>query len=195
MGDIKNYELVGEGFTLFILIFYSNLLQLHAHHRSFSDPLSHCHPPLGWPPPGICLEACESGSIFEGLLPEGLNIYATTSAKAEEDSCANCVRCLLTAMLRGQKKDYGSKALQYGDIEFRKALVGSSSKTAAQKQILKVRTFETHCGSLSGCGMKHMRSFAIFCDAGIRKEQMAEASAQACVRIPATPWSSLDSNS
>jgi len=35
---------------------------------------------------GICLKACESGSIFEGLLPEGLNIYATTSAKAEEDS-------------------------------------------------------------------------------------------------------------
>ena len=29
------------------------------------------------------LEACESGSIFEGLLPEGLNIYATTAANAE----------------------------------------------------------------------------------------------------------------
>jgi len=32
------------------------------------------------------LEACESGSIFEGLLPEGLNIYATTAANAEESS-------------------------------------------------------------------------------------------------------------
>lgn len=32
------------------------------------------------------LEACESGSIFEGLLPEGLNIYATTASNAEESS-------------------------------------------------------------------------------------------------------------
>ncbi|KAB1211615.1 Vacuolar-processing enzyme gamma-isozyme [Morella rubra] len=32
------------------------------------------------------LEACESGSISEGLLPEGLNIYATTAAYAEENS-------------------------------------------------------------------------------------------------------------
>ena len=32
------------------------------------------------------LEACESGSIFEGLLPEDLNIYATTAANAEESS-------------------------------------------------------------------------------------------------------------
>ncbi|CAI9755699.1 unnamed protein product [Fraxinus pennsylvanica] len=32
------------------------------------------------------LEACESESIFEGLLPEGLNIYATTASNAEESS-------------------------------------------------------------------------------------------------------------
>lgn len=32
------------------------------------------------------LEACESGSIFEGLLDEGLNIYATTASNAEESS-------------------------------------------------------------------------------------------------------------
>ncbi|KAL9313117.1 hypothetical protein ACSQ67_018569 [Phaseolus vulgaris] len=42
--------------------------------------------------------------------------------------------------------------------------------------------------------MKHMRSFAILCDAGIRKEQMAETYAQTCVSIPATPWSSRDSD-
>ncbi|XP_047341072.1 vacuolar-processing enzyme-like [Impatiens glandulifera] len=34
----------------------------------------------------LYLEACESGSIFEGLLPEGLNIYATTASNAEESS-------------------------------------------------------------------------------------------------------------
>jgi legumain len=34
----------------------------------------------------IYVEACESGSIFEGLLPEGLNIYVTTASNAEESS-------------------------------------------------------------------------------------------------------------
>ncbi|KAH9327082.1 hypothetical protein KI387_007260 [Taxus chinensis] len=34
----------------------------------------------------IYIEACESGSIFEGLLPKDLNIYATTAANAEENS-------------------------------------------------------------------------------------------------------------
>jgi hypothetical protein len=32
------------------------------------------------------LEACESGSIFEGLLPEGWNVYVTTASNAEESS-------------------------------------------------------------------------------------------------------------
>lgn len=32
------------------------------------------------------VEACESGSMFEGLLPEGLNIYASTAANAVENS-------------------------------------------------------------------------------------------------------------
>jgi hypothetical protein len=36
-----------------------------------------------------------------------------------------------------------------------------------------------------------MRSFANFCNAGIKEEQMAEASAQACVSVPSGPWSSL----
>ncbi|THG21667.1 hypothetical protein TEA_000296 [Camellia sinensis var. sinensis] len=54
-----------------------------------------------------------------------------------------------------------------------------------------VRTFETHCGSLSQYGMKHMRSVANICNAGIQKEQMAEASAQACITIPSGHWSSL----
>lgn len=32
------------------------------------------------------LEACESGSMFEGLLSPELNIYATTAANSEESS-------------------------------------------------------------------------------------------------------------
>ncbi|KAD3641216.1 hypothetical protein E3N88_30440 [Mikania micrantha] len=34
----------------------------------------------------VYLEACESGSIFEGILPEDLNIYATTASGAQENS-------------------------------------------------------------------------------------------------------------
>lgn len=36
----------------------------------------------------IYIEACESGSMFEGLLPNNYNIYATTASNAEESSYA-----------------------------------------------------------------------------------------------------------
>ncbi|XP_047325580.1 vacuolar-processing enzyme-like [Impatiens glandulifera] len=273
------------------------------------------------------LEACESGSIFEGLLPEGLNIYATTAANAEEsswgtycpgeypsppeeyDTCLgdlysvawmedSDIHNLQTETLHQQyelvKKRtsndnsiYGSHVMQYGDVgistdkifkyigtnpandnytfvdenslrphskavnqrdadllhfwhKFRKAPEGSPRKMKAQKhffeamshrmhidnsmeligkllfgiekssELLKtvrpagqplvddwtclrtmVRTFEKHCGSLSQYGMKHMRSFANICNAGIKEEQMVETSAQACPSIPSNPWSSI----
>ncbi|XP_059639209.1 legumain [Cornus florida] len=34
----------------------------------------------------IYIEACESGSVFEGMMPENLNIYITTASNAEESS-------------------------------------------------------------------------------------------------------------
>ncbi|XP_009764212.1 vacuolar-processing enzyme-like [Nicotiana sylvestris] len=34
------------------------------------------------------MEACESGSMFDGLLPKGLNIYVTTASKPDEGSWA-----------------------------------------------------------------------------------------------------------
>ncbi|XP_057478445.1 vacuolar-processing enzyme-like [Actinidia eriantha] len=273
------------------------------------------------------LEACESGSIFEGLLPEGLNIYATTASNAEESSWGtycpgqypsppeeyetclgdlysvawmeDCdMHNLQTENLKQQyelvKKRtandnsyYGSHVMQYGDLhlsndnlflymgtnpanenftfvddnfllptskvvnqrdadlvhfwdKFRKAPEGSPRKLEAQKQFIEamshrmhidnsvkmvgkllfgidkgpevlnavrpagqplvddwdclktlVRTLETHCGSLSQYGMKHMRSIANICNFGITKEQMAVASSQACTTIPFSPWSSL----
>ncbi|KAL7150818.1 hypothetical protein ABFS83_05G138900 [Erythranthe nasuta] len=273
------------------------------------------------------LEACESGSIFEGLLPEGLNIYATTASNAEESSWGTycpgdnpspppeyetClgdlysvawmedsdVHNLRTETLRqqyqlvkqrtaNQNSYHGSHVMQFGDLKlsvdnlfmymgtnpandnftyavsnslrpssktvnqrdadlvhfwdkFRKAPQGSTRKYEAQKdlaeamahrthidnsikligkllfgfqkgpQVLKtvrpsgkplvddwtclkslVRTFETHCGSLSQYGMKHMRSIANICNAGVSIEQMAEVSAQACTGFPSSSWSSL----
>ncbi|KAL8101603.1 vacuolar-processing enzyme-like [Apium graveolens] len=274
------------------------------------------------------LEACESGSIFEGLLPEGLNIYATTASNAYESSWGTycpgeypsppqeyetClgdlysvawmedsdIHNLRTETLRQQYQEvkkrtsndnsgWGSHVMQYGDLKlsteelfmymgtnpandnftfvednslrlsatkavnqrdadllhfwdkYRKAPEGSARKIKAQKQfseamshrmhldnsvqligkllfgidsgseVLKtvrpageplvddwlclktlVRTFETYCGSLSQYGMKHMRSIANMCNAGISEEQMSEASAQACLTFPSNPWSSV----
>jgi ABC-type uncharacterized transport system permease subunit len=34
----------------------------------------------------IYVEACESGSMFEGIMPQDLNIYVTTAANAVESS-------------------------------------------------------------------------------------------------------------
>ncbi|KAI7988881.1 hypothetical protein LOK49_LG13G02269 [Camellia lanceoleosa] len=275
------------------------------------------------------LEACESGSIFEGLLPEGLNIYATTASNAEESSWGtycpgeypsppveyetclgdlysvawmeDCdIHNLRTETLRQQyelvkdrtsndNSPYGSHVMQYGDLglstdhiflymgtnpandnytfvddnvlrpssrtkavnqrdadllhfwhKFQKAPEGSPRKLKAQKELVEamshrmhidnsmnmigkllfgiekgpellqtvrpagqplvddwdclktlVRTYETHCGSLSQYGMKHMRSIANICNAGIQKDQMAEASTQVCITIPSSHWSSL----
>ncbi|KAL6556659.1 hypothetical protein OROGR_005947 [Orobanche gracilis] len=317
------------------------------------------------------LEACESGSIFEGLLPEDLNIYATTASNAEESSWGTycpgeypspppeyetCLGDLYSVAWMEDcdihnrrtetlKQQYqlvkkrtanensfmGSHVMQYGDLKlsletlfmymgtdpandnytfvdenslrpsskavnqrdadllhfwhkFRKAPEGSDRKSEAQKQLAEamahrtrvdnsmrligkllfgmekgpemlvsvrpagkplvddwsclkslclgylgndsekfqnfeekifprvdrvvvmpankralslityakqVRIFETYCGSLSQYGMKHMRSFANICNAGVKTEQMAEASAQACTNFPSNYWSSL----
>ena len=274
------------------------------------------------------LEACESGSIFEGILPKGINIYATTASNAEESSWGTycpgespspppeyetCLGDLYSVAwmedsdkhnLRTEslKQQYrlvkertlggnsaiGSHVMQYGDLDvskdslflyigtnpanenftfvegenslrlpsravnqrdadllhfwdkLRNAPEGSARKAEAQKQFTEaishrvhidnsialvgkllfgiekgpkvlgnirdagqplvddwtclksfVRTFERHCGSLSQYGMKHMRSIANMCNAGITMEQMAEASAQACPTLPSFTWSSL----
>lgn len=273
------------------------------------------------------LEACESGSIFEGLLPTGLNIYATTASNADESSWGTycpgehpspppeyetCLGDLYSVAwmedsevhnLRNETvkqqyqlvKDrtangnsaYGSHVMQYGDLvvssddlfvymgtnpsndnfasmdsnallpptkavnqrdadlvhfwdKYRKAPEGSARKLEAEKQVVEamsyrmhvdnsvklvgkllfgieegpkvmnnvrpsgqplvdnweclkssVRTFETHCGSISQYGMKHMRSFANICNAGIKMEHMNEAAKQACANVPSNPWSSL----
>ncbi|XP_073055317.1 vacuolar-processing enzyme [Primulina eburnea] len=275
------------------------------------------------------LEACDAGSIFEGLLPEGLNIYATTASDAHESSygtycpgeyptpppeyetCLGDVysvawmedsdKHIQTETLKQQYQRVKKRAadkkykpdishvMQYGDLKlspdklstylgsnpvtdahtfadekslspfppsrsvnqrdadllhfwdkFRKAPEGSARKLEAQKQLAEameyrshvdssmkligellfgttkgpevlntvrldgrplvddwdclkslVRTYETHCGSLSKYGMKHMRSLANICNAGGNSEQMAKAAAQACTSFPSNPWSSL----
>ncbi|XP_012458334.1 vacuolar-processing enzyme-like [Gossypium raimondii] len=103
------------------------------------------------------------GSMLEGLLPQGLNIYATTAANKEEGSWATyCPGGLcLTNDTAGQRLVDDWNCLRE-----------------------MVTTFEIHYGKLAQYGMKHMRiSFANICNAGIRTEQMVEASAEACAGI------------
>ncbi|MQL80215.1 hypothetical protein Taro_012674, partial [Colocasia esculenta] len=274
------------------------------------------------------LESCESGSMFEGLLPEGLNVYATTASNAEESSWGTycpgdfpssppeygtCLGDLYSVtwmedsdihdlrtetllqqyhLVRDRTSNhntytYGSHVMQYGDLylsleylflfigsnpandnhtflgsnslpsfsravnqrdadllciwnKFRKSAEGSPSKLEAQKQLLDVmshrfhvdnsielignilfgvdkgmqvlknvrsagkplvddwsclktmvRIFETHCGSLSQYGMKHMRGIANICNEGISEDTMTAAASEACDRFPSNPLSSL----
>ncbi|KAG2589405.1 hypothetical protein PVAP13_5NG236500 [Panicum virgatum] len=230
------------------------------------------------------LEACESGSIFEGLLPNDINVYATTASNADEsswgtycpgehpspppeyDTCLGDLYSiawmedsdfhnLRTESLKQQYnlvKDrtsahntytYGSHRdadLVYFWQKYRKLAEGSPGKNDARKELLEVmahrshvdnsveligsllfgsedgprvlkavraageplvddwsclksmvRAFEAQCGSLAQYGMKHMRSFANICNAGILPEAVLKVAAQACTSIPSNPWSSI----
>ncbi|XP_067941300.1 legumain-like [Watersipora subatra] len=60
--------------------------ELHA--RKLMEALKYMHSNQMYHEMVIYLEACESGSMFQKLLPDNLNIYATTAANAKESSYA-----------------------------------------------------------------------------------------------------------
>ncbi|KAK4262639.1 hypothetical protein QN277_028177 [Acacia crassicarpa] len=51
-----------------------------------------------------------------------------------------------------------------------------------------VRVFETHCGSLTQYGMKHMRAFANICNNGVSEASMEEACMVACTGYDTALW-------
>lgn len=61
-----------------------NLPYLYA--AEFIEVLKKKHASQSYKEMIIYVEACESGSIFEGLMPEDLNIYVTTASNAVESS-------------------------------------------------------------------------------------------------------------
>lgn len=253
------------------------------------------------------LESCESGSIFDGLLPKDMNIYAVTAAKPDEDSYATYYSrdfgtylgdlFSISWMEDSQQADrktetlgqqyqvvknrtesggyIGSHPKQYGTIslssdflvtymgaavnsaavhvksepkavssmhiaqrdaellylkkKWRRAPNSSHEKEEARKKLEEVIShryhidnimkaigellfgaengakmlnfvrpagyplvddweclrnmvgiYRTRCGSLATYGLKNMRGFANICNAGIHREQMVKASAQAC---------------
>ncbi|KAM0935084.1 putative legumain protein [Dioscorea sansibarensis] len=271
----------------------------------------------------IYVEACESGSIFEGLMPEDLNIYVTTASNPEESSWGTycpgmdpppppefmtCLGDLYSVSwmedsdahnlkeetiqkqyqkVKARTSNYntynaGSHVMEYGnksmkseklylyqgfnpananvtDNAIRTTSMGVinqrdadllflwrsyerlEDKSERKKEILKeitetmthrahldssvefigklifgletgpsilkavrpsgqalvddwdclksmVRVFESHCGSLTQYGMKHMRAFANICNKGISKDAMEEACITACRSYGSGSW-------
>ncbi|KAI3504852.1 hypothetical protein L1887_26601 [Cichorium endivia] len=264
----------------------------------------------------IYLEACESGSIFEGLLPEDLNIYVTTSANPQElgwatycpgmdpppppgfDTCLGDLYSV--AWMEDSDSEYlnletleqqyfkvknrtynnnsseGSHVMQYGTLRISNETVSvyqgstplnlsvnpvqslgsmgvvnerdadiysmwqryqkSTEESQEKEELLKkikeitahrehldssvdmikgslldyahasvrdeglaivddwdclksmVRTFETHCGSLTQYGMKHTRTFANLCNSAITKEAMDTAAKMTCSAYNMGKW-------
>ncbi|OAY66880.1 Vacuolar-processing enzyme [Ananas comosus] len=271
----------------------------------------------------IYVEACESGSIFEGLMPEDLDIYVTTASNAEEsswgtycpgmqpapppeyltclgdlysiawmeDSEAHNLKKESIAKQYDAVKDrtcnssigMGSHVMEYGDKSFKeeklylyqgfnpananvsdnglqhgavtainqrdadllflwkryeqlderleektevlsemmemlkhrehldtsiefigKLLFGIQSGPSVIRAVrppgqvlvddwdcLKrmVRIFESHCGSLTQYGMKHMRAFANICNSGVSADAMKGACVSACRGYNSIKWS------
>ncbi|CAA0838861.1 Vacuolar-processing enzyme beta-isozyme [Striga hermonthica] len=54
--------------------------------KDFIDVLKKKHASGTYKEMVIYVEACESGSVFEGMMPDDLNIYVTTASNAEESS-------------------------------------------------------------------------------------------------------------
>ncbi|KAG8500360.1 hypothetical protein CXB51_004154 [Gossypium anomalum] len=160
------------------------------------------------------------GSMLEGLLHRGLNIYATTAANKEESSWATyCpgghpspppdilkpVWETYTVFLGWKtglcpKNDTAGQPLVDGWNCLREMVMFSILSLIFRRFICffaalllkkmlccvgptQVTFFEIHYGKLAQYGMKHMLSFANICNAGIRTEQMVEASAEAYAGI------------
>ncbi|XP_058104586.1 vacuolar-processing enzyme [Magnolia sinica] len=291
----------------------------------FIDVLKKKHALGGYKEMVIYVEACESGSIFQGLMPEDLNIYVTTASNAEESSWGTycpgmdpppppeyitCLGDLYSiawmedseahnlkqetvleqyVAVKDRTSNYntynaGSHVMEYGskDIKAEKLYLyqgfipananitqntlhrythteainqrdadllflwhrykqsndGSEKKMEILKEIAEitkhrmhldssveligkllfglergpsilgkvrpstqalvddwgclkdmVQVFETHCGSLTQYGMKHMRAFANICNGGISKDAMEVASMGACSSYNPGTWS------
>ncbi|KAL1371242.1 hypothetical protein HN51_001469 [Arachis hypogaea] len=281
----------------------------------FIDVLKKKHASGGYKKMVIYVEACESGSIFEGILPKDINIYVTTASNAQEASWGTycpgmdpspppeyitCLGDLYSVAWMEDSESHnlkresvqqqyqsvkertsnfnnyelGSHVMEYGDTHVKpeklylyhgfdpatvnfpslNGMLGapvdvvnqrdadlifmwqmykrSEDEPEKKREIMKqiaettkhrnhldgsvkligvflygpaknsviesvrepglplvedwtclksmVRVFETHCGSLTQYGMKHMRAFANICNSGVSKASMEEACMAAC---------------
>ncbi|GJV05129.1 vacuolar-processing enzyme [Tanacetum coccineum] len=168
----------------------------------------------------IYLESCESGSIFEGILPEDINVYATTASNAVENSYATyCpgmdpspppeyTACLGDLYRVAWMEDRGHLdssidmigVLLFGPQNGRSILHsarGSGQPLVDDWECLKstARLFEKHCGLLTQYGMKHMRAFANICNNMVEKSAIEEAFIATCSGKNTGPYVSLGAHS
>ncbi|UJR09213.1 hypothetical protein I4U23_013461 [Adineta vaga] len=97
----------------------------------------------------IYIEACESGSMLEGLLPDNINIYATTASNAEESSYA----CYYDA----KRQTYLGDLYSVNWMEDSDAEDVTKESLFKQFQVTKQKTTESHVmqyGDLN-LGAKH----------------------------------------
>ncbi|KAK6911177.1 Peptidase C13, legumain [Dillenia turbinata] len=306
-------KVVNSGPNDHIFIFYTDhgapgVLEMPAgkelYAKDFNNVLKKKHSAGTYKSMVIYIEACEAGSIFDGLLPNNINIYATTASNPTEPSYAyycdgdvclgdlysiswmedSDIHNLRIETLQKQysvvKKRTSSKShvMQYGDLETKKEVLytyvgtnpdndnktdtsldsrllstrvisqrdtnlnymmrkyqnaaeGSQMKLEAHNQLqnelshrkrvdqsfenigkqlfgsangptvmnmirptgkplvddwecLKafVNTYQDRCGPLKTYGLKYTRAMANMCNAGVKVEHMAMASAKACAK-------------
>lgn len=84
----------------------------------------------------IYIEACESGSMLENILPNNINIYATTASNAEESSYA----CYLDNKLATYLGDCYSVAWMENSDEKRMV----KETLYEQYEVTKRKTHESH---------------------------------------------------
>ncbi|GAB2290607.1 hypothetical protein Dimus_024889 [Dionaea muscipula] len=87
----------------------------------------------------IYVEACEAGSMFDGLLPKGLNVYVTTASNPDESSWATYYDDHYQTYLGDL---YSVSWLENSDEE------NSQTETLEQQyKVVKLRTFDQYIGS------------------------------------------------
>ncbi|KAL9255298.1 Vacuolar-processing enzyme-like protein [Drosera capensis] len=87
----------------------------------------------------IYVEACEAGSMFDGLLPKGLNIYVTTASNPEESSWATYFDDYYETYLGDL---YSVSWLENADEDNLQA-----ETLEQQYKVVKLRTFDENVGS------------------------------------------------
>ncbi|RWS09132.1 tick legumain-like protein, partial [Dinothrombium tinctorium] len=107
------------------------------HSKPFNDKLLEMSKEKRFRKMVIYIEACESGSMFDGLLPPNINIYATTAANPYESSYACYDDDELDTYLGD---DYSVNWLQHSD-----SLLSLTTETLEQQyQIVKKETQTSH---------------------------------------------------
>eukprot|EP00937_MAST-01D_sp_MAST-1D-sp2_P003583 g3583.t1 len=138
------------------------------------------------------MEACNSGSMFEGLLDKGLNIYATTAANPSEPSWGTY--CPPQDMVDG--KSVGSCL---GDLYSVNWMEDSDTKAGLAERLgdqfvkVKAETNKSHCMEYGDQTFKWSDHAVDYQGEGASAKAAAAAAAQEEPAAPATPKDAVDS--